>query len=631
MNNRFKLTLATILAITSLNAISTIPDLRVLRTKTETVQTDLELILKQANMIDKISFRVESSPEDSVFIKCSEQQVNLVVKGNQRWRETFYMGLQRLGFLFPHPRMQISPTIGEVRRHCGKNYKWKPLVKYHGFHLHTLHPSEWVHGFLIGKTQIANDTVRWMARNQQNILDLTLLDMPVEKMVQNLKEPFALAKDFGIHTGIVAGLAFHQQNSYKLISLWGSLFDSLSMDQLNKNLSFLLENIDMSFVNLESGTSEFTPANYDRSLDWMNQAARLAKEKDIAVLIKIHTSSNQKNEKHGNFNFLPSHSSKDVGILPHTVFMYGINDESAPMYGNKNFHAIRDFMVTERDKRRTWYYPETSYFCGLDIDVPLLLTDYLLTRANDTAFIRANNIEGQLNFSTGHEVGYWLLDWTYALLNNSDYDLDPYVGIRLLGEDVNSWKRIVEYQNKYFNHKRVVSILNFSTLGDELLPGLHQTLKRNLLKDLSSDKEKLSQEINVLEEAIQELPNDETIKNSELAAMWEITKARLHHALANRMAMSNEDRKETHLATAIKMRKHAQKNVDMIHQQHNRYPEASIFEKHDNPTAYKWGYAYPVKELYYWKREEESIRQNNFNFYFKPIFSFLEVIDGWVL
>jgi hypothetical protein len=541
------------------------------------------------------------------------------------------MGLQRLGFLFPHPMMQVTPEWTEIRSQCGKTFNWKPLIRYSGFHLHTLHPSEWVHGFLMGKTEIALNTVRWLARNQQNIFDLSLLDMNEAEMFRNLQAPFALAKSFGIHAGVTAGMAFHQQNSYKLISLFRSPFAKLSTDELNRNLDKLLKNVDVSFLNLESGTSEFTPTNYDLAIKWINTATSKALEYNVKTFFKIHTSSNQKNEKYGNFNFLPSHAIPEAGILPHTVFLYGINDERAPMYGNVNFHHIRDFMVAEKDRRPVWYYPETSYFCSIDIDAPLLLTDYLLTRANDTRFIAGHKIPGQLNFSTGQELGYWLFDWTFTLLNNPDYSLDPMIGLKLLKEDTESWQTILKYQNEYFIKKNVISIVSFSSLGDEMLTGLHETLKRNLLRDLKKNPELLQQEIQLLQDAVKNLPVELRIRNPELEAMWNITRLRVHHALFTRLAMAEPAKKQEHLNSAARLRLKAQESVDLLATQFNRYPEAMLFNEHQNPTAYKWGYAFPVRYLHYWAREEAAIQEDNYRFWFRSLYSIRDVIEGWVL
>lgn len=613
------------------SAFAVAQDLRPLNPNQQTVRDDLKLILEQAKIPNTIDFDLSYSTDNISTVICSPSKVTVSMRADHRWSQTFYMTLQQLGFLFPHPRLQISPSLNNIRQKCGKSFKWNPALKYSGFHLHTLHPSEWVHGFLMGNTAIAIDTVRWFARNQQNIFDLSLLDIDNKVLFRHLKAPFQLAKDFGIHTGVTLGFAFKQQNSYRLISFFSSFFESLSMKELDENLNNLISNLDLSFLNLESGTSEFTPTNYELSLKWMNRAAQIAAQKNIAVLMKIHTSSNQKNDKYGNFNFLPGYADPSVGVLPHTVFVYALEEENAPMYGNRNFAAIKNFMLEQKDKRRTWFYPETSYFCGLDIDAPLWLTDFLLTRARDTRFLYEQKIEGQLNFTTGHELGYWLFDWTFALLNNLDYQFNPSIGLRLLGEDIQSWQSILDFQNKYFIKKGLVSIITFSTLGDELLPGLHQTLQRNLLKDLSKDSGKLENEIADLKEALAHLPANFDIKNRELALMWDITKLRIQHALQTRLAMLEKNKREDHLKAATYIRVKAQENIDALMKNYSRYPEALIFKRHENPTAYKWGYGYLASDLYYWRREEEAIRQENYHFYFMPAFSFQEVLDGWVL
>lgn len=483
----------------------------------------------------------------------------------------------------------------------------------------------------MGKTQIALDTVRWFARNQQNIFDLSLLRMDDDEIFKNLKEPFALARSLGIHTGITAGMAFHQQKSYKFIPLYATFFDGWSLEHLEEKLELMLKNLDLSFLNLESGTSEFTPASYPRSILWMNKAAEVAKKHAAAVVIKIHASSNQKDETYGNYNFLPAKAHPDVGILPHTVFLYGLNDELAPMYGNKNFHEIRDFMVQEKEKRRTWFYPETSYYLGLDIDIPLLLTDYLLTRANDTKFLFEQKIEGQLNFSTGHEVGYWLYDWSYTLFNNLDYAFDPLIGLTLLGEDRKSWQDIVDFQHEVFINQGLISIISFPSLGDELMPGLHQVLKRNLLSTLNENPQLLKAEIELLKSAVPLIPTKGEIKNDELRALWNLTSLRIPHALFNRLALLEPLKRDFYLRESSTIRQEAMENMNFILKHHQRYPEAQLFEEYTNPTAYQFGYLFSTKELYYWRREEEQIKQNNFSWTFMKLHSYWGLIRGWVL
>lgn len=612
--------------ILSFSSFAAIPDLRPLSPVVETVKEDFAQILRTAGLADAITLDYRGGSENRAVISCDPEKVNIVVTGDHQWSQTFYMALTRIGFLFPHPRIQVSPTFDQVRSHCGESYTWRPAMKYHGFHLHTLHPSEWVQGFLMGKTDIALDTVRWFARNQQNIFDLSLLRQADSTIFKGLREPFALAKKFGIHAGIAFGAALHQQNSFKLISLPRTFSDRLSIRQIRARLPWILKNIDVSFLNVEMGTSEFTSTSYSRTIKWLNEIAAIADKKGVAMVVKVHCTTNQSDPKYGNFNFLPQFADPRVGILPHTVFLYGIDDEHAPMYGNKNFHFIRDFMLEQKDKRRTWFYPETSYFIALDIDVPLLLTDYLLTRANDSKFIHENGIEGQIVFTTGQEVGYWLFDWTTALLNNLDFNFDPQTGLKLLGEDQDSWTRIIDFQNKWFKHKGLMGVVTFPNFGDELIPGTHLIHPRNFLKKLYKNRKLLDEEIALIEESINDLPADVNIRNTELRAMWEVTEARLHHALWTRRALREPMLLTVHLDEAIRYRNYAHTRIKRIMRFHNRYPGAKVFEWHKNPTSYPWGYAYPAATMHYWRREEEQVRRKKFSPFFMNIVDFMDII-----
>ena len=603
-----------------------IEDLRPLAPDAPTIREDFASILNTAGLSDSITLDYIPGDLNQAHILCEAENVRISVNGDHRWSQTFYMSLTRLGFLFPHPRTQVSPTMDQVRSHCGEIYTWNPAMKYHGFHFHTLHPNEWVHGFLLGKEKIANETIRWLARNQQNIFDLSLLRQADDTIFKNLKAPFALARKFGIHAGIAFGAALHQQNSFKLISLVRSFSDRFSVNQIRMRLPWILKNIDVSYIDVEMGTTEFTSTNYERTLKWLNTIADLADERGVRMLVKAHCSSNQNNPRWGNYNFLPQYANPKVGVLPHTVYLYGLNDEVAPMYGNQNFKHVLDFMKSQMGKRRTWYYPENSYFIALDIDIPLLLTDYLLTRADDSKTISELGVEGQLVFTTGHELGYWLFDWTTALLNNKDFQFDPKIGLRLLGEEDDSWDRVLSFQNKWFKEKGLLSILTFPNFGDEIIPGTHKILPRNFLKKLYRSPALLDGEISALEEAIKEIPSDLKIQNTELRAMWDVTEARIHHALFNRRALREPMMMNVHLDDAVRYRTLAQRKINQIRSRNSRYPEIPLFERHENPTAYHWGYAYPASNLHYWKREEEQIRRKNFSPFFMNITDFIDII-----
>src|SRR5690606_17429359 len=124
--------------------------------------------------------------------------------------------------------------------------------------------------------------------------------------------------------------------------------------------------------------------------------------------------------------------------------------------GNKNFHHLLDFIQKEKNQREVWYYPETSYWIAMDMDVPLLLTDYLVARAVDMKNLHHEGIEGHFNFSSGQELGYWLFDWTLALNTDLDNEFDPTIALKLLGEDEKTWKEIIDFQTHWIKDEQLI-------------------------------------------------------------------------------------------------------------------------------------------------------------------------------
>lgn len=549
-----------------------------------------------------IDFKFVEDDSLSKFM-CNNGQMTLWISATPNERTSaFYKGLRELGFFFPHPLKQISPKLEHVKTLCGKTWEWKPSIKYRGFHLHTLHPNEWIAGFFQNKTEVADALIRWLARNQQNIFDLSLLQMPLEIISAEMGPHFRLAQALQIHTGVSLGIALNQQNSYKLLSLWDSYFGWSSDEKIIKGLEALFRALPLSYIVLEAGTSEFTPTDYKKTLGWLNLAGSVSASNQVVLLTKVHVSSNQVSMKWGNYNFLPQFADKTVGILPHTVMFYGVVDDKAPMYGNKTFHGIRDFMLKEKVKRPTWYYPETSYWVGMDVDVPLFLTDYLRTRAEDFKFLVENGIEGHLNFTSGHVLGYWLFDWNLALITDSDYNFDPMIGLKFLGEDTAVWKKIMDYQALWYKNAGAISMLSSANLQDEL-SSKHRIHNRNTMKDLSKKPEALTKEIQVLKEAYSELPELDGVKDQELKTLLQLNVLRHNHALAIR---------EKNFDSAKLNREKAKEMIKDLSQLPTNYPELPLFSEWKNPTAYQFGYAYPAASLYFWAREERQLKEDSY-------------------
>eukprot|EP01127_Copromyxa_protea_P018859 TRINITY_DN6018_c0_g1_i3.p1 TRINITY_DN6018_c0_g1~~TRINITY_DN6018_c0_g1_i3.p1 ORF type:complete len:522 (-),score=69.13 TRINITY_DN6018_c0_g1_i3:14-1579(-) len=171
-------------------------------------------------------------------------------------------------------------------------------------------------------------------------------------------------------------------------------------------------------ISTENGVSEFTHASCNKSLGWMNI---LVENSPVPVYIKEHISSGQFCDGFTdpvtggplNFNFLPYYADKRLGVMPHTVQFYTV-DDPAPTYGQQNFtFMLESALYTASVNRSTIYFGETAYWVNFDIDVPLFLPIYGYRALYDLRKT-GSKLAGCADFSSGFEFGYWLHDTIYA-------------------------------------------------------------------------------------------------------------------------------------------------------------------------------------------------------------------------
>lgn len=596
-----------------------------------TLKHDVGLISREANWLNttlNINLNIDSAV-NHVSVVCDLDSIKLEVHSSPyEQASTLYHGLFKLGFLFPHPRWQVSPSEYQARIHCGQTYEWRPAFADRGFHLHTLHPNEWVKGFLEGDEKIATDMVRWLARNRQNVIDLSLMRPAFNTQMSSLKVPFELAKNLGISRGVSLGAAFQQQNSFKLVPLFEALSGRGDEKALLKSIRLLDSTLDYDFMTMEIGTSEFTSTNYERTLSWINIASEELKKSGKKLFNKVHVSTNQVSPQWGNFNFLPRYASSDVGVLPHTVMFYGLEDKNVPMYGNKNFFHMMKFMQEEKSKRDVWYYPETSYWVGMDVDVPLFLTDYLRSRSDDMKLLQPEGVQGHLNFTSGHELGNWLFDWTVCLNSDLDQNFDPLSGLKLLGEDEHTWQSILDFQTKHFKENQLIAILSFSNIQDELA-STHRIHERKIIKEVAKSPMIREDEILRLENALKDLPDLSAIKNAELKNMLKVTELRIYHALEVRKSLRYKHESQGRaqfIGNAARVRMEALKYIKSAQKISSRYPSSVIYEKNKNITSYDFGYLWTAATLHFWDREESMVLNNNYFPFYKNIYNVFDIV-----
>lgn len=579
------------------------------------VEKDLSTLLQQAGLSDrpiKIEFSTHTK-NNRVRFSCSKSYNLTVAASEEELVSTAYYGLRQIGFLFPHPRWQITPQRNEALKKCNQSWQWEPALRLRGFHLHTQHAGEWTDGFFMDQPQIATDTIWWLARNQQNVIQLQTLRLPDHVLQPKLKPTIELAHQLGIHYGLSFSFAMIQQKNFYLIPFWRAVLGIGDESALRNRIRELMDLYDFDFVASELGTTEFTSINEENSLKWIEILNEELQSKGRSFYVKLHVSTNQYSAKYGNFHFLPRFSSSSVGIQPHTVFFYGLTDAETPMYGRFNFADMRGLMFEQKSKRDIMYFPETSYYIGMDIDVPLFLTDYLVARANDLRFLKDNGFDSQVNFSTGQELGYWLFDWTLALLTDSQLKQNPLAGLALLDEDLPTWEAILKWQTKYLKDYQLIQALSSANLMDDLYPFFEKTHERNLLRELRHDPQTLDSEIGLMQNALNSHPSLASVKNQELKALLEVTQLRLQHALQLRLALQALQNQKTSAKDALEKAKQirltALDKMKFITQDYNRYPESFVFTKRKNPTSYPYGYGWPAAQLHFWEREENMIRK----------------------
>ena len=365
----------------------------------------------------------------------------------------------------------------------------------------------------------------------------------------------------------------------------------------------------------------------------------------------MHCSTDQTAPNYGdiNFNFLPGLADPRVGVMPHTVQFYDLY-RPAPTYGNEDFSHIRAFLLEEIGERRVIYYPETSYWVSFDIDVPLFLPHYIYSRWNDLYRLRDSGMDGQINFSSGFEWGYWLNDFTNALFSfhaGEDWKaaLKPFT--RIFGpvsDQVESLLvEVIEGQGQDLLGEGLIGYLIGYEVEDDLGQSLGILTQPGKIHFHEIDKwdesgiQAFEQDTLLRLEALAADYGDYTGRMSALLAQvpkpalrWfheidsalHLTRLRAEHVTALYKGVVARRRGELGLSSppggaeaffleALAVRREAEDRIAQARLDY-RYAPDRLDGLRENPTAYEFGYLYPTRICYFWLRDEaKAIHRNN--------------------
>jgi hypothetical protein len=311
-----------------------------------------------------------------------------------------------------------------------------------------------------------------------------------------------------------------------------------------------------------------------------------------------------------------------------------------PTYDRENFFDMREFLLGEAGHREVFYYPETAYWVTFDNDIPIFLPQYGYARWNDLYRLRTSGMNGQINFSSGWEWGFWLNEYVSMWHNyapEADYAAPIRRVLAAFGPAAASafevFDAYVRWQGDELLAKNGIRWLVAWDAADDFghFVGIHA---QPIVARLYEVAKYTPQELDAFE--AEQLPQLEAIAAdlSAYSRRWgnlagdvapngrpvydefrdgiDVTAMRAHFMLALYRAVVANARGQTsaadlELARAAAL-KRAALGVVAVREPHYRYPFDEVGVDRESRTSYPFGYLRTVSDLWYWERELKMAR-----------------------
>lgn len=571
---------------------------------------------------------------------------------------------EKLGFRFCHPKRTLIPSHTRWPLPARFRFSATPRFDKKGFHLHTLHPTELAEQLhdpaYPNALAEVKEYVDWLARNQQNAMQFYLLrGIDRERWIGHARAIVEYAHRRGVLAGVEISVSMLQQQAFQAVKLLRP-YPSYRR-QADRTLAWLFQ-ADWDFVTIEPTMGEHLP---DLGRLMPGVAAHLAQEirerYRAMPLFATHVIRREGGEQGG------ATASPDAGLLLHTVMCYSASEARAPVYGNVNQRFVLERAKRESRRRETWYWPESAYWVAFDNSVPLFLLPYLDARWSDMAAMEEIGVPNHLTFSSGWEWGYWLFDWSIARWSWRHFDngkvrrSDPLDSLRDLfpGKRMEGlWREALRLQNLYLKDRELIrymaALAPFSELprpfdrpfqpepeftSGWLLRKASPAEAERILRGAVATLEEYAARMEPVAAALEEETRKLSGGNGELMTLGEeltrglrVSALRARHRsltiralIAKRRDIPAVGNSEILLKEAEKVRGEA---MELVRRQeaHYRYPASLIARKRESLTAYRFGYLYPVSDLFFWQREEEQVRWERFDPFFMNIWDFWRTV-----
>ena len=581
---------------------------------------------------------------------------------------------EQLSFQFYHPKKMQIPTLDNWP--LSDNFAWeaKPKFDKKGFHLHTIYPIELTEALLDANFQNGLQEIRtyidWLARNQQNYFEFSLLES-IDKVswANYIKDAVRYARSRGVISGVEISLHATQKRAFKLYKSIPNTFVS-QKDQIKNNIEFLC-GAGFNIFSLEMNETEFSNSNIAEKRKLQLYIIDLLKGKSVKLMIKepVAKAKTTSNRNKNNVELSPEDKKKisASGSLIQSVMFYSLSDKKAPVYKNENLQHLLEQHRASAKERETWYYPQSSFWSTFDNSVPMTLLPYLKARLDDIKMMDTLNAIGHVTISSGWEWGYWLTDWSIARwswdhkVNNTQlkHEAMQFAGMLLQQDNgTKCLRQMLNFQQKYIKDKELIRYLSPLSFTDEFdllnvqlqprpvytnnyiekkaLPYQLDTLKKNVVNLLNEYADSSDLTLRNFKEIIDKMPAtleraicEELYRGLQVTALRARHKSKILNYLIDKREAGikktafNDANK--HLESAKKFRETA---LTFIKEQEKsyRYPLKLTAQKLKSHTAFDFGYLYTVSELHFWKREEEQVRLGKYDAFFMNVFDMAKIM-----
>jgi len=315
-----------------------------------------------------------------------------------------YEWLHALGVRFFHPEQEYVPT---TPRHpeAALYREHTPAFVWRSVSLHLTHPLELGDAFRLGNEAHLDEALRYIDWQVKNGASFGHAGIGSGEYAE-----------YGVHRGFprAAGFSLHgqQQGGDALIDPDDPRGDEEQIRAAIEERMGADPGRPPELFSFSFNPTEFTEVSDEDAVRQMTFIANYMAERypDTILMTTNHGSAGEPTPHYGvRYYDLPQFAPGNLGVKVHTLMFYDLF-RPAPVYGNEDFHFLREFMDREFRERRLWYFPEAAWWLTFDIPVPLYLPITIEARDRDIqgiAYMLAGKLDGHRVFGSGHEWGYW--------------------------------------------------------------------------------------------------------------------------------------------------------------------------------------------------------------------------------